>query len=162
VSRCNNINPEVLSVWYEVQGDGSCLTASLSFADFPSIIAVLGGSGCGNLTCLGEGQYYDVNQVTWQTEVDEAYFLLVGAFGTTGNFDLEIEVRPMQGMSMQGMSLPLSFCLCLYSHLSVFSNRSEATAQKMTDAKMQPKLTFLLWNRQTTLLRRERATTVQH
>jgi hypothetical protein len=145
-------------VWYEVQGDGSCLTASLPFADFSSNIAVLGGSGCGNLTCLGEGQYYDTNQVTWQTEVGEAYFLLVGGFGATGNFDLEIEVRPMQCML-----LPLSFRPSVLTHiLSVFPNRSEATVQKMTGAKMQPMLTFLLWNRQATLLRRERATTVQH
>jgi hypothetical protein len=95
VYGCNNINPEVVSVWYEVQGDGSCLTASLPSADFATNIAVLGGSGCGNLTCLGEGQYYNANQVTWKTEVGEAYFLLLGGFGTTGNFDLEIEVRPM-------------------------------------------------------------------
>jgi hypothetical protein len=98
LSNCSNVNPEVLSVWYEVQGDGSCLTASLPFADFPSNIAVLGGSGCGNLTCLGEGQYYYVNQVTWQTEVGETYFLLVGGYGITGHFELEIEVRPMQCM----------------------------------------------------------------
>jgi hypothetical protein len=143
VYGCNNINPEVVSVWYEVQGDGSCLTASLPSADFATNIAVLGGSGCGNLTCLGEGQYYNANQVTWKTEVGEAYFLLLGGFGTTVNFDLEIEVRPMQCMPVCRFRRPLVF-----THiLSVFPNRSEATVQKMTDAKMQPKLTSLLLNR---------------
>jgi hypothetical protein len=106
VYSCNNINSMVQSVWYEVQGEGSCLTASLPSYDFDSTLAVYGGSGgCANLTCLGESQYYNGNQVTWPTEVGETYFLLVGGYGATGNFGLEIEVRPMQCMS-----LPLSFC----------------------------------------------------
>lgn len=104
VYSCNNINSAVQSVWYEVQGDGSCLTASITDSSFDSTIAIYGGSGCDNLSCLGEGQYYSLNQVTWQTEVGASYFLLVGGYGTTGNFVLEIEVRPMQCMP-----LPLSF-----------------------------------------------------
>jgi hypothetical protein len=102
---CNNVYSMVQSVWYEVQGDGSCLTASLSAYSYFTI-AVYGGSGCAELTCLGESQYYNGNSVTWPTEVGETYFLLVGGYGTTGNFGLEIEVRPIQCMP-----LPLSFCL---------------------------------------------------
>jgi hypothetical protein len=156
VYSCNNVNPSVNSVWYEVQGDGSCLTASLPFSNFDPTIAVYGGSGCTDLTCLGEGQYYNGNQITWQTEVGEAYFLLVGAYGTTGDFGLEVEVR-----LMQCMPLPLSFCV-FTQMLFVFQNRSEATAQKMTGAKMQPEFNFLLLKRQATLLQQEKATTVQH
>lgn len=87
---CFVVSPVLQSVWYELEGDGGCITASLRQSNSDVIIAAYEGAGCGNLTCVGETQQFVSNQVTFPTENGATYYLLVGGVG--GDYVLEVEV----------------------------------------------------------------------
>lgn len=87
-----NVFPFTKSVWYLVQGDGSCYTASTTDSAFESVVSIYEGRGCERLSCFAQAQYG--NKISWETQIGETYFVLVGGFfGSSGIFSLNIEVR---------------------------------------------------------------------
>jgi hypothetical protein len=84
-------------VWYQVQGTGNEMEASLcsDFTDFDTIVSIFGGS-CGNLFCLASndddcGQDGYQSRVSWQSEPEETYSILIHGFNNdVGNFELEV------------------------------------------------------------------------
>jgi hypothetical protein len=90
-NNCRNINGITKAMWYKVVGDGSCLTASIS-SDFEALVAVFGGE-CEGLICLGQAEYFMEPGLSWETETGLTYYVLVGGYGSSGTFVLDIEVR---------------------------------------------------------------------
>ena len=82
-------------VWYQVDGTGDDMVASLCNTAWDSKISVFEGS-CTNLTCLGG---MDDNgpacngtaaSYSWSSVVGETYFILVHGYGSTNTFDIEL------------------------------------------------------------------------
>jgi hypothetical protein len=81
------------SVWFTLAGDGACYTASTYSSRSEIIARVLKGTQCGSLVCLGQTESYNPNGFTWEAEIGETYYILVGGrYGNTGSFVLEIDV----------------------------------------------------------------------
>lgn len=82
-------------VWYQIDGTGDDMVASLCNTAWDSKISVFEGS-CTNLTCLGG---MDDNgpacngtaaSYSWSSVVGETYFILVHGYGSTNTFDIEL------------------------------------------------------------------------
>jgi hypothetical protein len=92
--ECYNVESSTKSVWYVVEGDGSCLSASTLGSNFDTVLAVYKGEGCQGLTCVAQSEYYYSDEVSWKTENGETYYILVGgSYRNAGSFFLQIEVR---------------------------------------------------------------------
>jgi hypothetical protein len=104
-SGCSILDPSSKSVWYMVEGDGSCMTASVDSRNFDPTTSVLRGTECDELVCVSAIENYYAGVATWQSEVDEMYYVVVGGrYGSVGDFSLTIEVS-------DGLGLPLAlFC----------------------------------------------------
>lgn len=93
-SACYNVDPSTKSVWYVVEGDGSCLSASTLGSNFDTVLAIYQGGGCQDLTCVTQGENAYNDEVSWKTEIGEVYYILVGgSYGNAGSYFLQIEVR---------------------------------------------------------------------
>jgi hypothetical protein len=93
-SVCYNVEASTKSVWYIVEGDGSCLSASTLGSNFDTVLAIYKGGGCQGLTCVTQSEYDYNDEVSWKTEIGEIYYILVGgSYGNAGSYFLQIEVR---------------------------------------------------------------------
>jgi hypothetical protein len=93
-SECYNVQPSTKSVWYIVEGDGSCLSASTLGSNFDTVLAIYQGGGCQDLTCVTQSENEYNDEVSWKTETGEMYHILVGgSYGNAGSYFLQIEVR---------------------------------------------------------------------
>jgi hypothetical protein len=100
-SECYNVDPSTKSVWYVVEGDGSCLSASTLGSNFDTVLAIYQGEGCQGLTCVTQSQNAYNDEVSWKTEIGEMYFILVGgSYGNAGSYFLQIEVRDKPSASV--------------------------------------------------------------
>jgi hypothetical protein len=107
-NNCQYVDTSTKSVWFTLAGDGACYTASTYGSRSEIIATVLRGTQCGSLVCLGQSEIYNQNGFTWETEVGETYYILVGGrYGNAGLFVLDIDVSDC-GTSchhMQAMSI---------------------------------------------------------
>jgi hypothetical protein len=90
-----NVRPTTKSVWYLVEGDGSCYTASAtgsgSGSAFDTVVAIYDGQSCDRLSCSAQSEYG--NKISWETRNGETYYILVGGlYENSGVFSLSIEV----------------------------------------------------------------------
>jgi hypothetical protein len=92
-NNCPYVDTSTKSVWFTLVGDGACYTASTDGLRSEIIATVLRGTQCGSLVCLGQSEAYNPNGFTWETEIGETYYILVGGrYGTAGSFVLDIDV----------------------------------------------------------------------
>jgi hypothetical protein len=94
---CSVIYDSSKTLWYEVVGDGSCLSASVAADNFEAVLGLYEGA-CGELTCLDQTGY-DFSSgrdlLFWRSVMGTTYKLVVGgAYGPySGDFILAITVR---------------------------------------------------------------------
>jgi hypothetical protein len=91
---CYNVDPSVKGLWYEVDGDGSCVNVALQ-SNFPAGVAVYGGGGCEDLTCAfqSENIVFGASNYTFSTEAGQTYYILVGGGNNdVGFFSLNVTV----------------------------------------------------------------------
>jgi hypothetical protein len=85
------------TLWYEVVGDGSCLSASVAGESFEVVLGLYEGA-CGELSCLDQTGY-DLGSrrdlLSWRSVIGTTYRIVVGgAYGPySGDFILAITVR---------------------------------------------------------------------
>jgi hypothetical protein len=84
------------TLWYEVVGDGSCLSASVAAEGFEVVLGLYEGA-CGELFCLDQTGYQSGSGrdlLSWQSVIGTTYRIVVGgAFGSySGDFILAITV----------------------------------------------------------------------
>jgi hypothetical protein len=84
------------TVWYELGGDGSCLSASVVGEGFPAVLVLFEGDGCDRTVCANENFFGNFNVVTWQSEIGSTYKLMVGGLYGAGEYILAITVRAIQ------------------------------------------------------------------
>lgn len=101
-SSCYYVGPDNKGVWYQLDGDGSCVNVALQ-SNFPAGIAVYGSDGsCNNLTCAfqSEDLQFGGSNYTFSTEAGQTYYILVGGFDdNVGFFSLDVSVSIRQGSS---------------------------------------------------------------
>jgi hypothetical protein len=91
---CSFLDPTSKSVWYLVEGDGSCMTASVTSRNFDPSVTVLRGTECDEFACVNASDDYRSNGASWQTVIGESYYVIVGGrYRSAGDFFLEIKVR---------------------------------------------------------------------
>jgi hypothetical protein len=82
-------------VWYTVVGNGRFISASLcsSVTSYDSQIYLFSGDNCQNLTCItfNEDGCGLQSEVSWKSEPEKVYWLLVGGFGSAvGEFEMTV------------------------------------------------------------------------
>jgi hypothetical protein len=101
-SSCYNVDPSTRGVWYQLDGDGSCVKVALQ-SNFAAGIAVYkGGGSCQDLTCAFQSPYLQVgaSNYTLSTETGQTYYILVGGHDDDiGFFSLDVSVSVSQGSS---------------------------------------------------------------
>jgi hypothetical protein len=91
---CSSLDLSTKSVWYLVEGDGSCMTASATSRTFDVSVSVFRGNLCSVLTCISQSDDYSFNGASWQTVIGESYYVIVGGrYRSAGDFFLDIQVR---------------------------------------------------------------------
>lgn len=92
--NCEYVDTSAKSVWFTLTGDGACYTASTyGSSRLETVATVFKGTQCGSFVCLGQTESYNSNGFTWETVIDETYYILVGGlYGDTGSFVLDIDV----------------------------------------------------------------------
>jgi hypothetical protein len=85
------------TVWYELVGDGSCLSASVVGEGFVAGLVLFEGDACDRIFCANENFFGNLNVVTWQSEIGSTYKLIVGGLypAEAGDYILAITVRAM-------------------------------------------------------------------
>jgi hypothetical protein len=132
---CNTVNGDAKAVWYELIGDGSCVSASVVGEGFDAILSLYEGDNCGSLTCLAHsniGYGERTGFLSWRTENGFTYKLLVsGAYGPqAGDFVLGITVREEWLLSSIFISLPpqqLTYRLFVYNRTRMSAPRLPRT-----------------------------------
>jgi hypothetical protein len=83
-------------LWYELIGDGSCVSASVVSNDFEAVLALYEGGDCDSITCVAQTDNYYLNRglLSWRAESGTVYKMVVaGAYGAqAGDFFLAIAV----------------------------------------------------------------------
>lgn len=79
------------TAWYEVQGDGSCLSAS-AVGDFAAAVVLFDGDDCDAILCRDENFFGNFGVVTWQSRAGVTYKLLVGGLPESGSGDFVLAV----------------------------------------------------------------------
>jgi hypothetical protein len=91
--NCRSLDPSSKSVWYLVEGDGSCMTSSVTSSNFDPSVSVFRGNQCGELTCISRSDDYNSKGASWKTVIGETYYVIVGGrYRRVGDFFLDIEV----------------------------------------------------------------------
>lgn len=95
---CNAVDKNSRIVWYELEGDGSCFTASTSGSTFNTGLEVYTGE-CGTLECMkgndNVGPGDETSELSWETEIGVRYKLAVGGngyFNNSGFYELNVTV----------------------------------------------------------------------
>jgi hypothetical protein len=95
-SGCPFLDPSSKSVWYLVEGDGSCMTASVT-GNFDASVSVFRGNQCSDLICINLSNDYSSNRESWQTVTGESYYVVIGGrYRRAGDFFLDIKVRDVE------------------------------------------------------------------
>jgi hypothetical protein len=83
------------TVWYELDGDGSCWSASVVGEGFDVSLILFEGDACDSILCANENFFGTPNVVTWQSEMGSTYKLMVGGLyeAEAGDYILAITVR---------------------------------------------------------------------
>jgi hypothetical protein len=83
------------TLWYEIIGDGSCLSASIAGEDFEAGLALYQGDFCESINCLAQTDYDNRGRLSWRSINGTTYRMVVtGAFSAqAGNFLLAVAVR---------------------------------------------------------------------
>lgn len=83
------------TVWYELDGDGSCWSASVVGEGFDAGLVLFDGVACDRMLCANENYFGNSNVVTWQSEIGSTYKLMVGGLygAQAGDYILAITVR---------------------------------------------------------------------
>jgi hypothetical protein len=81
------------TLWYEIIGDGSCLSASVAGEDFEAGLGLYLG-GCGSLSCLTQTDYDNRGRLSWRSINGTTYRIVVtGAYSAqAGNFLFAVAV----------------------------------------------------------------------
>lgn len=113
---CAGIDGLTKTLWYEVVGDGSCLSASVASETFEAVLGLYEGA-CGELSCLDQTVYglgSSRDLLFWRSEIGTSYKIVVGgAYGPySGDFILAITVRSL-------LSVVCSLSACLDCELRV-------------------------------------------
>ena len=76
------------------------MTASVDSRTFDPSVSVLRGTECDEFVCVSASENYYAGAASWQSEVDEMYYVVVGGiYGSAGDFSLKIEVSDGLGLS---------------------------------------------------------------
>jgi hypothetical protein len=100
-SSCSAVDSSAKTLWYELIGDGSCVSASVVGEDFRAILSLYdGGEGgdCDSIICLAQTDNYNSNGglLSWWSESGTVYKIIVtGVYGTGGDFLLAIAVSKL-------------------------------------------------------------------
>jgi hypothetical protein len=94
---CSAIDGMSKTLWYEVVGDGSCLSASVAAENFEAILGLYEGA-CDEISCLdqtGNGLGNGRDLLFWRSVIGTTYKIVVGgAYGPySGDFIFAITVR---------------------------------------------------------------------
>jgi hypothetical protein len=85
-TSCNSVDGLAKTVWYELEGDGSCLSASVvgEGEGFEPLLALYDGDDCDLISCEGQSSYgygygYGGTRglLSWRTQNGTAYVLAV-------------------------------------------------------------------------------------
>jgi hypothetical protein len=97
--NCSVIDGSAKTLWYELIGDGSCVSASVVGENFGAVLALYQGdegSDCDSINCMAQTGYNsNGGLLSWRTESGAVYKILVaGAPGSQigGDFLLAIAV----------------------------------------------------------------------
>jgi hypothetical protein len=93
---CSVIDGLSKTLWYEVVGDGSCLSASVAADNFDAVLGLYEGA-CGEISCLDQTEYgsgMSRGLLFWRSVIGTTYKIVVaGAYGPySGDFILAITV----------------------------------------------------------------------
>jgi hypothetical protein len=101
-SSCSAVDGSAKTLWYELIGDGSCVSASIVSGDFEAILALYdGGEGgdCDSIICMAQTGNYNGNGglLSWWSESGTQYNIIVtGVYGSGGDFLLAIAVSKLK------------------------------------------------------------------
>jgi hypothetical protein len=131
-------NGTTKSVWFTLTGDGACYTASTYGSSSEISATIFTGKLCDSFVCLGQSEPYDPNGVTWQSEVGESYYILVGGrYGNAGSFFLDVEVRDCAPSCLKYMLCHLSPTKPLSSYFSIMLQRGECLENDRCESALQ-------------------------
>jgi hypothetical protein len=100
-TSCNFVDGSAKTVWYELEGDGSCLSVSVVGEGFQPLLALYDGDDCDLISCDAQTSYgYEYSGtrglVSWRTQNGAAYKLVVAGKpyqSNSGDYVLAITVR---------------------------------------------------------------------
>lgn len=100
-TSCNSVDGSAKTVWYELEGDGSCLSASVVGEGFRPLLAVYDGDDCDSIACgveTNSGYGYDGSRglLSWRTQNSATYKLVVAGEryqSNSGDYILTVTVR---------------------------------------------------------------------
>jgi hypothetical protein len=102
-TSCNFVDGSAKTVWYEIEGDGSCLTASVVGDGFRPLLALYDGDDCDLITCeaqtssgYGYGSDDSKGLLSWRTQNAASYKLVVAGEryqSNSGDYVLAVTVR---------------------------------------------------------------------
>jgi hypothetical protein len=111
-NNCRSFDPNSKSVWYMVEGDGSCMTASVTSRNFDASVSIFTGNQC-ELTCINRSDDYSPDGASWQTVTGELFYLAIGGtYGSSGDFFLEIKVRDVLRANFADLCPTLKWFCC--------------------------------------------------
>jgi len=110
-TACSYVSAFTRGVWYKIEGDERCYTASTRGSTFDTVVAVYNTTaGCQGLSCLAENDDYEyeyeydydyeydyglslTSEVFWATAVGVDYYLFVAGLGeASGDYALSVAV----------------------------------------------------------------------
>jgi hypothetical protein len=105
-TSCSVVDGSAKTLWYELIGDGSCVSASVVGEDFEAILALYdGGEGgdCDSIICMAQTGTYNRNGrlLSWWGESGTVYKILVGGFGSGGDFLFTIAVSKVHSLLLE-------------------------------------------------------------
>jgi hypothetical protein len=102
-TSCNFVDGSAKTVWYELEGDGSCMSASVVGDGFRPLLALYDGDDCDLITCeaqtsSGYGYGLDGSKglLSWRTQDAASYKLVVAGEryqSNSGDYILTVTVR---------------------------------------------------------------------
>jgi hypothetical protein len=147
-SSCYNVDPSTRGVWYQLDGDGSCVKVALQ-SNFAAGIAVYKGF-CEELTCAFQSPYLKVgaSNFTLSTEAGQTYYILVGGFDDDiGVFSLDVSVSIRQGSS-KGSTDSIWYPFLPIEYLVSICFYREGLARQMISVTTPPRLQKSLFIRE--------------
>jgi len=106
-TTCDFIRSATRGVWYLLQGDGRCYSASTEGSAINTLLAVYDAeAGCEGLTCMYERRYHN-ETLHWISTAGAGYYIFVAGFpDETGQYVLNVAVRLVNIFCLFGL------CLC--------------------------------------------------